>query len=178
MACTGGGINMGSQACRNRPVPGTRSGAIGQGFSVSKHKEWTVRYGIQYLRLMKADFMDRTTQLAKLLFWAALFFALFMALSPRPPAVPGNIGDKYQHMLAFATLTILACAGYRETPLLYLGERLSFFGALIEVTQSIPSLGRDCDVRDWVADTLVLFAVLIVVAAWRRSWRKRLASSA
>ena len=116
---------------------------------------------------MTSEINDRAARIAQLLFWAALIFALFMALSPRPPAVPGNLGDKYQHMLAFGTLTILACAGYRETPLLHLGERLSFCGALIEVIQSIPSLGRDCDIRDWVADTVVIPAVLILVAAWR-----------
>ena len=117
---------------------------------------------------MTSDFNDRAARIAKLLFWAALFFALFMAFSPRPPAVAGNLGDKYQHMLAFGTLTILACAGYREKPLLNLGERLSFCGALIEVVQSIPSLGRDCDIRDWVADTVVIVGVLVVVAAMRR----------
>jgi hypothetical protein len=124
---------------------------------------------------MKSNFKDRATRIAQLLFWCALFFALFMALSPRPPAVAGNLGDKYQHMLAFGTLTILGTAGYRETPLFLLGERLSFFGALIEVMQSIPSLGRDCDVRDWVADTAVIIAVLIVVASWRNSRGNRMA---
>jgi VanZ family protein len=127
---------------------------------------------------MTFNFNDRAARIAQLLFWAALFFALFMALSPRPPAIAGDLGDKYQHMLAFGTLSILACAGYRETPLLHIGERLSFFGALIEVMQSIPSLGRDCDVRDWVADTAVVLAVLAVVAAWRRSRHNRTAFGA
>jgi VanZ family protein len=117
---------------------------------------------------MTSGSKDRAARIAQLLFWAALFFALFMALSPRPPAVAGNLGDKYQHMLAFGTLSILACAGYRKTPLSRLGERLSFLGALIEVMQSIPSLGRNCDFRDWVADTVVVAGVLAVVAAVRR----------
>ena len=48
-------------------------------------------------------------------------------------------------------------------PLPRVAERLSFLGALIEVAQSIPMLGRDCDIRDWFADTA---AVLVVVGGW------------
>ena len=37
-----------------------------------------------------------------------------------------------------------------------IGERLSFLGALIEVLQAIPELHRDCDIRDWIADTAAI----------------------
>ena len=100
---------------------------------------------------------------ARPLFWAALVFAVTMALLPHPPHVVGQLGDKSQHMLAFGTLAVLAVAGWPRAELLRIGERLSFAGALIEVLQSIPALGRDCDVRDWLADTTVIVAVLIVV---------------
>ncbi|MFM5907355.1 MAG: hypothetical protein ACKOPO_07200, partial [Novosphingobium sp.] len=43
-------------------------------------------------------------------------------------------------------------------------ERLSFLGAFIEVVQSIPSLNRQCDVRDWIADTLAVVAVTALAA--------------
>ena len=103
----------------------------------------------------------------RLVFWAALAFAITMALLPHPPAVT-IVGDKYQHMLAFGTLTIFAVGGYPHAGLLRTGERLSFLGALIEVVQSIPALHRDCDILDWVADTSVIAAVLLVVAYRRR----------
>ena len=105
---------------------------------------------------------------ARLLFWFALAFALFMAWVPHPPPVPGNPVDKVQHMLAFGTLTILACAGYPGADLLRTGERLSFVGALIEVVQAIPALHRDCDIRDWAADTLIVAVVLVIVWVWRK----------
>ena len=109
----------------------------------------------------------RIAIIARPLFWAALLFAVTMALLPHPPHLVDRIGDKYQHMLAFGTLTILAAAGWPGAELLRIGERLSFAGALIEVLQSIPALGRDCDIRDWLADTTVIVAVLIVVRLYR-----------
>lgn len=104
-----------------------------------------------------------------ILFWAALAFAVTMALLPRPPVTPiDGFGDKFEHMLAFATMTGLAAVAFPRAPLLRIGERLSFLGALIEVCQSIPALGRDCDIRDWIADTLAIAVVLLIAAALRR----------
>ena len=102
------------------------------------------------------------------LFYAALLFAVVMATLPHPPRVPGDPVDKVQHMVAFATLAWLGAAAYPRMPLPRLGERLSFLGALIEVVQSIPALHRDCDILDWVADTLAIVVVLLLVRLVRR----------
>ena len=74
-----------------------------------------------------------------------------------------RFGDKFNHMLAFAVLAWLAAKAFPEAPLPRIGERLSFLGALIEVMQAIPALHRDCDIRDWVADTLAVTAVLLAM---------------
>ena len=109
-----------------------------------------------------------------ILFWrvaliAAIVFAVTMALLPKPPHLPiDQFGDKFEHMLAFATMAILASLAYPTVPLLRIGERLSFLGALIEVCQSIPALHRDCDIRDWIADTLAIVVVLLIVRLGRR----------
>ncbi len=106
---------------------------------------------------------------AIILFWLALAFAVTMALLPHPPHLPiDRFGDKFEHMLAFGTLTVLADLAFVSTPRLRIAERLSFLGALIEVTQSIPALHRDCDIRDWIADTAAILVVTGVVALWRR----------
>lgn len=94
-------------------------------------------------------------------------FVVVMALLPHPPSIPIE-GDKYQHMLAFLTLTVLSVAAYPETSLIRIGERLSFLGAMIEVVQSIPALHRTCDIMDWAADTAVIIFVLAAVALYRR----------
>ena len=67
-------------------------------------------------------------------------------------------------MLAFATLAALAAVGFPAMPRLRVIERLSFLGAMIEVVQSIPALHRDCDIRDWIADTLAIVVVTGIAA--------------
>lgn len=105
------------------------------------------------------------TRLAQAAFWAALAFAVVMATLPKPPALPTDqFGDKFEHMLAFATLTVLASLAFPRFALARIVERLSFLGALIEILQSIPALHRDCDIRDWIADTLAIAVVAGVIA--------------
>lgn len=48
-------------------------------------------------------------------------------------------------------------------PLARLGERLSFLGALIEVVKDITSLHRDWDIYDWIAETLLIVPILLIV---------------
>ena len=108
------------------------------------------------------------------LFWCALVFALVMALLPQPPHLSiDRLGDKFEHMLAFSVLALLGSTAYPAMPLFRLGERLSFLGAMIEVLQSIPSLHRDCDIRDWIADTIAVTVMLCLVYLARQRWRPR-----
>jgi hypothetical protein len=97
------------------------------------------------------------------LFWLALVFAVTMALLPHPPKLAGEVGDKWQHMAAFAALAILARFAWPKAAAAMIVERLSFVGALIEVFQSIPVLHRDCDPLDWVADTAAAALVIAIL---------------
>ncbi len=91
-----------------------------------------------------------------------------MALLPHPPRFPlDGYGDKAEHALAFAVLAALASMAWPRAPLWRVMLALSLLGALIEVFQAIPILHRDCDVRDWVADTIALVLVLAAVGVWR-----------
>ncbi len=113
--------------------------------------------------------MIRKRTIARLLMWAAIFVAVTMAMLPHPPAVPiDRFGDKFEHMPAFATITLLAAIAHPEVPLPRMAEHLSFLGALIEVGQSIPALHRDCDIRDWIAGTIAIAVTLGIVALLRR----------
>lgn len=97
-----------------------------------------------------------------------LVLAVGLALDPKPPWLPiDTLGDKFEHSLAFGVLTIVAVLAYPRTPLMRIGERLSFLGALIEVFQSIPAIHRDCDVLDWVTDTIAIAVALAIVVIVR-----------
>jgi cytochrome b561 len=117
--------------------------------------------------------MTKMAITARVLFWLALVFAVTMAVLPHPPHTPlDQYGDKFEHMTAFAVMSALAAIGYPRMRLPRIGERLSFLGALIEVVQSIPALHRDCDIRDWIADTIAIAITLLIVAAMRKSRAK------
>ena len=85
-----------------------------------------------------------------------------MALVPKPPELPGQPGDKVQHMIAFFTLAGLAAAGWRDRSILALFVSLAAFGAAIELFQMIPALHRDAEWLDWVADMGAALAALIL----------------
>ena len=113
------------------------------------------------------------TRLLRLAFWAALLFAFVMAVLPQPPQIPGEPSDKLLHVTAFAVLAFLAPLAYRAAPMLRIGLLLSAFGALIEIVQLVPSLHRDGDWIDWVADTAALSAMLSLVSLARAAQPRR-----
>lgn len=98
------------------------------------------------------------------LFLLLLAIILYLTLMPAPPHVPLDdlpMGDKIEHALAFATLMLAARLGFPGVSGWRWLEHLSFLGALIEVAQS--GVGRDCDWRDWVADTAGALAMLLAI---------------
>jgi uncharacterized membrane protein len=112
---------------------------------------------------MKAVRELQDGRLARALFWAAAAFAFVMAVLPHPPYLPGEPNDKVQHVIAFATLGLLGSWAYSRARPLKLLIGLSLFGAFIEVVQAIPMLHRDSDVLDWLADTVAVLLVLLVL---------------
>lgn len=111
-------------------------------------------------------------------FWAALALTFVMAALPHPPRIPGDPVDKVQHMAAFTVLTALACAAWPAMSRLRLAIILSAFGALIEVVQAIPTLHRNSDWRDWVADTAAILVTLALAAVIQGFVRGRQAEAA
>jgi hypothetical protein len=120
-----------------------------------------------------AAFLARHRRGLRILFWAAAAFAFVMAIDPHPPHFQGEPGDKVEHMAAFATLATLAAAAWPERNYAAIGLALSYLGAIIEIVQAIPALHRDCDIMDWVADTvalsLALAAAFLIRGARRRT---------
>lgn len=114
-------------------------------------------------------FLDsRLQRAARIAFGLAAIFAFIMAVLPHPPRIPGQPSDKILHVAAFATLGILAAAGFRGRSVWWLFATLTAFGALIEAVQAIPMLNRDSELMDLLADmaaALVALALVRFVAA-------------
>ncbi len=75
--------------------------------------------------------------------------------------------DKAEHFSAFFALTSCALAAFPKVRIVWIGAAASAGGALVELIQGLPFVHRDMDVKDWVADTLAVLAVVGVVIAAR-----------
>lgn len=104
-----------------------------------------------------------SSRLMRPLFWLLACFSLVMALLPKPPSTPiDRFGDKFEHMLAFAVLTVVARLAWPRAPVWAAALLLSLYGAAIELLQRIPALHRDSDARDWLADTAAIALALVL----------------
>ncbi len=108
--------------------------------------------------------------LAKAAFFAALVFTFYSAVIPPQHAMQLVPWDKAEHFIVFYGLTGLAAAAFPKRPLIVIAVLLSGFGALIEYVQGLPSVHRDRDFWDWVADTAAIVAALspMILVWWRR----------
>ena len=119
--------------------------------------------------------MIRRGALLMLACWGAALFAYTMAVIPAREAIHLSPSDKVEHILAFATITLLARLAYPAIPAWRLMLVFTGFGALIELTQAIPALHRDASWWDLVADmaaSAVMLILTIPLAGFlrRRRW--------
>jgi VanZ family protein len=111
---------------------------------------------------------------ARILFWVAI--AISLAGSFAPPSVGEQLvpWDKAGHFLAFYALTALAVMAFPGRHVVAIAISLCVFGGLIEIVQSFPSVHRDAEWGDWIADSAAIAAVLgpMVLVRWRDDWRR------
>jgi len=94
-------------------------------------------------------------------------YGVFAPAGQAPTIMPW---DKAEHFTAFLGLMLLSMVSFPRAPLWRIGAVLSFAGAAIELIQALPIIHRDCDVWDWVADTIGILAVVgVIIAARLRS---------
>ena len=88
-----------------------------------------------------------------------------MALLPKPPELPGNPGDKIQHMIAFATLGVLAAAGWRDQAAVALfGRPRRLRRRSSKSHRRFPRFTATSQWSDWIAD---MAAAAIAIGAVR-----------
>lgn len=101
-------------------------------------------------------------------FCVSAIFAFVMAVLHRPPELPWHLTDKVQHVTAFVVMTVLALGAFPRARPIHVILSLSAFGALIEIVQSLPEVGRDSDWLDWLADTAAILGAVGVTQLLRR----------
>jgi len=94
---------------------------------------------------MKSDIFRR---LRAPLFWLAIVAVYIAAIMPASEAPTLGFADKTDHLVAFFTLTILGRLAYQRLPRLLLVGGLLTLGIIIEISQAVPSVGRDASVLD------------------------------
>ncbi len=111
------------------------------------------------------------------IYWVALFIGTHIPQLPNvAPDVP--YFDKVLHFSAYAGLAFLLAAAFtmrlsmsaRRYVAIFVG--LSLYGALDELIQAIPGLGRQADVMDWLADLSGVTCGLLAFAAAARIARR------
>ena len=121
--------------------------------------------------LPEGPLTGRSLAAARALFTTAMVAAFLVAISPLAVESGPEQGDKVAHILAFYGLSLFAAVAYPRANLFLLCLMMSAFGALIEVAQGLPVIGRDRDVWDWVADTAASAGALapLALARWRHA---------
>ncbi len=92
---------------------------------------------------------------------------LMLALARHPPDL--HMGDKMQHGLAFAALTVWFCGVFEVRRYGWIALALLMYGIGIEGLQSLTTYRR-AEVMDVVADTAGIAAGLLLAAAGLRTW--------
>jgi len=99
-----------------------------------------------------------------------LVVILYFALEPRPPKL-FDWSDKTEHILAFLALASCARLAWARAHPLLLFVLITGFGAAIELAQWTMGLGRQADMKDWVADVFATVAGLAAAEIFLWLWR-------
>lgn len=120
------------------------------------------------VRLLALDWPWRLALLA------SMAVILILALTSQTQAVPSAFGDKFNHLIAFAELTVLARLGWPQIRPALVAALVLAFGLALELLQA-PLPYRSFSLLDLVADAagigigLLLVPPLLALASQGRS---------
>ena len=98
---------------------------------------------------------------ARILLALASVITVYGAFAPPSDAPALLPWDKAEHFLAFAAMMGVAILAFPRSRIWPIAVGFSAVGALIELIQLTPWVGRDAEVGDWVADTCGVLAVCL-----------------
>lgn len=94
----------------------------------------------------------------------AAIATLSVALVPGQLAILRHIDDNFQHIAAFAGLTLISRLAFPRCKAIILFACLAAFGGLIEIAQSVSMFQRQADLKDWAIDCITALIVLALAA--------------
>jgi len=103
----------------------------------------------------------------RILFWLLLGVILVISLMPAGEAPTVFANDKFNHGLAFFTLSLMARLLWARSHAAMLFVLLMAFGGGIELLQGAMGFGRDADWMDFAAD---MVAILLGLLAGKLFW--------
>lgn len=109
-----------------------------------------------------------TNETSRAILWRFLLViasvtACVMAFLPHPPHVPSDPPDTMLHALAFAVLAFLSRMAFPSSSAWRIVLCLAALGLVIECVQSIPDLGREASLKDWMIDIAASVTVLLLL---------------
>ena len=114
--------------------------------------------------------MARWRGLVRLGYWMVVVLVFVLSVAPFPPGTV-ETSDKLNHFAAFYVLELGAITLFPRRPLWFAAVLLVGYGALIELVQGLPLVGRDRDMLDWLTDiAAVICAVAPLTLSRLRRW--------
>ena len=104
------------------------------------------------------------------IFWLLLGAVLTIGIMPAEDAPAVFANDKFNHVLAFYTLSLMARILWSRVDAILLFVMLSVFGGGIELLQMAMGFGRDADWMDFATDIIAIsFGILSgkMFASWK-----------
>ena len=102
--------------------------------------------------------------------------ACVMAFLPHPPQVPGDPPDTMLHALAFAVLAFLSKMAFPSSSAWRIVLCLAVLGLVIECVQSIPDLGREASLKDWMIDVAASVTILLLLSLFGLGRRRQISN--
>ncbi len=85
--------------------------------------------------------------------WALVLAVVYLSLVPSPPSLPGGLGDKSGHVLAYASLTFWFACLYAGRVRIMFAIGLAVMGLVMELLQGLGN-HRSAELMDTVANIL------------------------
>jgi len=106
--------------------------------------------------------------------WAMVLYITISCLEPARYVPNLHLWDKAEHALGFFGMSVWFGGLVRRGRYPLLAVLMLVFGGAIEIAQGTMGLGRDADIKDWLADSVGIGAALGLLYLGLGGWARRI----